>query len=116
MISPRESGILLHPTSLPSPGGIGDLGKEAYSFVDFLAASGQRLWQVLPLSLLGFGNSPYSSPAVLSGNPLLISLEELVGENLLSSADLADYPESPLDQVDYGRVAAFKLRLLDRAY
>ncbi len=113
---PRRSGILLHPTSLPSPGGIGDLGAEARRFIDFLAASGQRLWQVLPLSPLGFGNSPYSSPAVLAGNPLLISLEELVGDGLLGSSDLASAPRFPGGRVDYVAATAFKFKLLDRAY
>jgi 4-alpha-glucanotransferase len=112
---PRRSGILLHPTSLPSPGGIGDLGKEAYRFVDFLAASGQRLWQVLPLSPLGFENSPYSSSAVLAGNPLLISLEELVGDGILSPSDLAAIPEFPPGRVDYGLAAASKMKMLARA-
>ncbi len=111
----RRSGILLHPTSLPSPGGIGDLGKEAYRFVDFLAAAGQRLWQVLPLSPLGFANSPYSSPAVLAGNPLLISLENLVRDGLLSPSDLKPAPRFPAGRVDYGGAAEFKMKLLSRA-
>jgi len=74
---PRASGILLHPTSLPSRGGIGDFGPAAYAFADFLAAARQGLWQVLPLGPLGFGNSPYSSTSAFAGNPLLISLERL---------------------------------------
>ena len=69
---PRSSGILLHPTSLPSPFGIGDLGPEAYKFVDFLAAAGQSLWQVLPLGPTGYGDSPYASYSAFAGNTLLI--------------------------------------------
>jgi len=113
---PRRSGILLHPTSLPSPGGIGDLGEEAYRFVDFLAASGQRFWQVLPLSPIGFGNSPYSSPAVLAGNPLLISPGELAREGLLDSGDLLPAPEFPPGRVDYGAATEYRRRLLKKAH
>ena len=74
---PRASGILLHPTSLPSRGGIGDFGPSAYAFADFLASARQGLWQVLPLGPLGYGDSPYSSTSAFAGNPLLISLERL---------------------------------------
>src|SRR4051795_5992897 len=73
----RAAGILLHPTSLPSLGGIGDFGPAAYQFVDFLSSARQGLWQVLPLGPLGYGNSPYSSTSAFAGNPLLISLERL---------------------------------------
>jgi 4-alpha-glucanotransferase len=73
----RSSGLLLHITSLPSFGGIGDLGPAAYEFADFLAAGKQRLWQVLPLSPTGYGNSPYAALSAFAGNPLLISLELL---------------------------------------
>ncbi|HQH73066.1 MAG TPA: 4-alpha-glucanotransferase, partial [bacterium] len=72
---PRASGILLHPTSLPGRYGIGDLGPEAYRFVDFLAGAGQRLWQVLPLGPTGYGDSPYQCFSAFAGNPLLINLE-----------------------------------------
>src|SRR5271154_4679705 len=78
MSFPRASGILLHPTSLPSRGGIGDFGPAAYRFADFLASARQGVWQVLPLGPLGYGNSPYSSTSAFAGNPLLISLERLV--------------------------------------
>ena len=71
--SERSCGILLHVTSLPSRWGIGDMGKDAYRFVDFLAESGQRLWQILPLNPVGPGNSPYRSPSAMAGNPLLIA-------------------------------------------
>src|SRR6267142_2318080 len=77
MSFPRASGILLHPTSLPSRGGIGDFGPSAYMFADFLASARQGLWQVLPLGPLGYGASPYSSTSAFAGNPLLISLERL---------------------------------------
>src|ERR1700710_2225379 len=81
----RVSGILLHVTSLPSYGGVGDFGPAAYAFVDFLIAGKQRLWQVLPLSPTGYGNSPYSALSAFAGNPLLISLEFLVRDGWLSS-------------------------------
>ena len=81
----RMSGILLHVTSLPSYGGIGDFGPAAYAFVDFLAAAKQRLWQVLPLSPTGYGNSPYSALSAFAGNPLFISLERLAKEGWIAS-------------------------------
>ncbi|MGA2904136.1 MAG: 4-alpha-glucanotransferase, partial [Candidatus Korobacteraceae bacterium] len=77
MLSERSSGILLHPTSLPSRGGIGDLGRAAYEFVDWLAAAKQTLWQVLPLQPVGGGSSPYSCTSAFAGNVLLVSLERL---------------------------------------
>ena len=73
----RASGLLLHVTSLPSYGGIGDFGPAAFAFADFLAEAKQRLWQVLPLSPTGYGNSPYAAISAFAGNPLLISLEYL---------------------------------------
>src|SRR3954467_143019 len=85
----RLSGILLHVTSLPSYGGIGDFGPAAYAFVDFLAEAKQRLWQVLPLSPTGYGSSPYSALSAFAGNPLLISLEGLVEDGWLSAERIA---------------------------
>src|SRR5437660_2487142 len=102
MSFPRASGILLHPTSLPSRGGIGDFGPAAYSFADFLAASKQGLWQVLPLGPLGFGNSPYSSTSAFAGNPLLISLERLADRGLIDRAQLDSLPDG-VEPVDYQR-------------
>jgi 4-alpha-glucanotransferase len=113
--SRRKSGILLHPTSLPGRFGIGDLGKEAHGFVDFLAGAGQRLWQVLPLGPTGFGDSPYQSFSAFAGNPLLISLERLVEDGLLERDELKP-PAFAADAVDYGAVIAFKLPLLERAF
>ncbi|MBF2089874.1 MAG: 4-alpha-glucanotransferase [Synechococcales cyanobacterium K44_A2020_017] len=112
---PRSSGLLLHPTSFPGPHGIGDLGGAAYAFVDFLAASGQQLWQVLPLSPTGYGNSPYMCYSSMAGNPLLISLDLLVDEGWLTHDDLSVLPDFPSDKVDYDRVIATKTPLLDRA-
>ena len=83
----RMSGILLHPTSLPSPYGIGDLGEEAYSFVDFLQESGQHLWQILPLTHTGFGDSPYQSFSAFAGQPLLISPAHLKELGLLKRSE-----------------------------
>src|SRR5690349_16030581 len=79
----RSSGILLHPTSLPGPYGIGDLGHTADQFIDFLTAAGQRIWQVLPLGPTGYGDSPYQSFSAFAGNPLLIALDDLVEDGLL---------------------------------
>lgn len=113
---PRSSGILLHPTSLPSRFGIGDLGDEAYEFVDFLAASGQSLWQVLPLGPTGFGDSPYQCFSAFAGNPLLVSPERLVENGLLSTEDLHHTPRLSADRVEFGRVIDYKGRLLTRAF
>src|ERR1044071_1546326 len=96
----RLSGILLHPTSLPGPYGIGDLGPEAYKFADFLVAAGQSLWQVLPLGPTGYGDSPYACYSAFAGNTSLISPEQLVNDGLLDSAP----------------ASASKTQLLGRAY
>ncbi len=112
----RESGILLHPTSLPGPHGIGDLGTEARRFVDFLEAAGQRLWQMLPLGPTGLGNSPYAAPSAMAGNPLLISLDVLAKEGFLAEGELEAGSRLPTDYVDYEGVAGFKMPLLRQAY
>jgi len=113
----RSSGILLHPSSLPSAYGIGDLGPEAYRFADFLAASGQRLWQVLPLNPTesGSAHSPYHSPSAFAGNPLLISPRALAEQGLLKAAEVKPGAAFPRDQVTFGRVVRLKQRLLARA-
>lgn len=111
----RSSGILLHPTSHPGRYGIGELGREAYQFIDFLAQSGQKLWQILPLGPTGYGNSPYMSFSAIAGNHLLISLDILREKNLLSDADFEDIPDFPLDQVDFDRLIAWKIPLLRKA-
>jgi 4-alpha-glucanotransferase len=108
---PRASGLLLHPTSLPGPHGIGDLGTGAAAFVDFLAAARQRWWQVLPLGPTSFGNSPYQSPSTFAGNPLLISLDGLVADGLLDAAEV-DRAATDAARVDYGAVIAHKQPLL----
>jgi len=87
MYDRRVSGILLHPTSLPGPGGIGDLGDAAFRFVDWLADAKQRRWQVMPLGPTGYGDSPYAGLSALAGNPLLISPERLVRDGLLAKAE-----------------------------
>src|SRR5688572_28521905 len=84
----RSSGILLHPTSLPGPHGVGDLGPAAFEFADFLKAAGQRWWQMLPVGPPGAGNSPYDSSSAFAGSPLLIGLHDLQEQGLLSKADL----------------------------
>ena len=91
-VTDRLSGILLHVTSLPSYGGVGDFGPAAYAFVDFLAASKQRLWQVLPLSPTGYGSSPYSALSAFAGNPLLISLERLVQQSWIAADRIEGLP------------------------
>jgi 4-alpha-glucanotransferase len=104
---PRSSGILLHPTSLPGPFGIGDLGPEARRFVNFLAASGQTLWQVLPLGPTGYGDSPYQCFSAFAGNPLLISLEDL--------GELSHPPPFPQTEVNFTQVLPWKLAALEVA-
>lgn len=114
----RTSGVLLHLTSLPSPYGIGDLGPGAYRFIDFLNASGQRLWQILPLNPTSTArdNSPYSSPSAFAGNPLLISPDHMVRDGFIDRADLNGRPAFHDDRVDYGAVTRFKMRILGTAY
>src|SRR5512134_821857 len=97
----RRSGILMHPTSLPGPFGIGDLGPWAYRFAEFLEAGGQTLWQVLPLGPPGYGNSPYQCYSAMAGNPLLISLEVLERQGLLTRAELAASPAFKARRVDF---------------
>ncbi len=116
MSFPRSSGILMHPTSLPGRFGCGDLGAEAYRFIEFLVESKQRLWQVLPLSPTGYGDSPYQSFSAFAGNPLLISLDKLVEERLLMPSDLEEAPSFPKDRVDYGAVIEFKTALLKMSF
>lgn len=115
MFHRRASGVLLHPTSLPGRFGIGDLGSEAYRFIDFLEKSGQQVWQVLPLGPTGFGNSPYLCYSAFAGNPMLINLEWLASEGLLDESDLEDCPEFPGPGIDFDLAIAFKTPLLKKA-
>src|SRR5262245_54867303 len=113
---PRASGILLHPTSLPGRFGIGDLGPPAHSFLEFLAGTGQRWWQILPLNPTGVGNSPYQSNSTHAGNPLLISPERLVDDGWLVADDWHEYPAPADERVDFEAVAVAKEALLRRAF
>ena len=110
----RLSGILLHVTSLPSYGGVGDFGPAAYAFADFLHAGKQRLWQVLPLSPTGYGSSPYSALSAFAGNPLLISLELLANEGWIARDRIAGLPGHE-GAVDFGEVFRLKLPLIEEA-
>lgn len=112
---PRSSGILLHPTCFPSRFGIGDLGGDAYGFIDFLQQSNQQYWQVLPLGPTGFGNSPYMCYSAIAGNPLLISPEKLKDEGLLAEEDFLELPAFPGERVDYQLVTDTKIPLLKKA-
>ncbi|MDP9268206.1 MAG: 4-alpha-glucanotransferase [Acidobacteriota bacterium] len=113
----RASGILLHPTSLPSAGGIGDLGPEAHRFADFLGAAKQGIWQVLPLGPCGAGNSPYSATSAFAGNPLLISLERLAERGWIAGERLAGLAVETrgAGNVDFQRVSTSKRPLLHEA-
>lgn len=104
----RASGILAHPTSFPGAHGIGDLGDGAYRFVDWMAAAGQRYWQIMPLVPVGAGNSPYASVSAFAGSTLLISLPWLIGDGLLDEADFADAPRFDGQTADFGGAANFK--------
>ncbi len=114
MLSERCSGILLHPTSLPSRGGIGDFGPSAHRFVEFLAAARQRLWQVLPFGPGAYGHSPYSSISAFSGNPLLISLERLAERGWIDSGRLSNLPGECGD-IDFCSVDEIKIPLIREA-
>ena len=112
----RSAGILLHPTSLPSKFGIGDLGSDAYRFVDFLANAKQKLWQILPLGPTSFGDSPYQCLSAFAGNPLLISFQKLVEDKICSEKILKDVPDFPEDKVNYGEVIEYKFEVLEMIY
>ena len=112
----RESGILLHISSLPTKYGIGTLGKEAFAMLDFLKRAGQSCWQILPIGPTGYGDSPYQSCSVFAGNPYFVDLETLLEEGLLQPRDLEDYPEMDPGRVDYAALYQYRLPLLDRAW
>lgn len=111
----RSAGLLLHPTSLPGPFGVGDLGPAARRWVDFVADAGCGWWQVLPLGPTGYRDSPYQSFSSFAGNPLLISPEGLVADGLVPASELSGAPAFGDGPVDFGHVYAWKLPLLDRA-
>ena len=113
---PRASGVLLHPTSLPSRFGIGDLGPQGYRFVDWLADAGQNYWQILPLNLTGWGGSPYSTVSAFAGNVLLISPETLVEDGLIDAASIDNAPGFDNDRVDFGAVEDWKRYILSEAF
>ena len=112
----RSAGILLHPTSLPGKFGIGDLGYEAYNFVNFLEAAGQKLWQVFPLGPTGYGDSPYQCFSAFAGNPLLISPEKLLDSGFLSPEEANNFPHSNPHQIDFGQAINYKKDLLRKAF
>ncbi|HKW51918.1 MAG TPA: 4-alpha-glucanotransferase, partial [Candidatus Eisenbacteria bacterium] len=112
----RAAGILVHPTSLPGPYGIGDIGPRAIRLLDWAASAGLSVWQVLPLGPTGLGNSPYSALSVFAGSPLLISPEWMVEEGLLDSETLEEVPEFPEGPVDYERAGKWKERMLRAAW
>jgi 4-alpha-glucanotransferase len=112
----RTSGVLLHITSLSGRYGIGDLGPEAFRFADWLAAAGQRVWQILPLGPVGYGESPYQTFSAFAGNPLLISLDALVERGWLSAADIGRVPRFAQARVDFERVIPWKSKILHRAF
>src|SRR3970282_1192838 len=112
----RSAGILLHPTSLPGRFGIGDIGNEAFNFVNFLEASGQKLWQVFPLRPTGYGDSPYQCFSAFAGNPLLISPEKLFEEGFLTQNDINTPPPFDPHMIDFGEIITYKSKLLKKAF
>ena len=115
MLNHRVCGTLLHPTSLPGPHGSGDLGADAYHFVDWLEAAGQRVWQILPLTEIGRGNSPYMSPSAFAGNRLLIDLRELARLGWLDRDDIEAMPGADPRRIDFAATIAFRDARLARA-
>ena len=112
----RSGGILLHPSSLPGRYGIGDLGPQAYRFVDWLVSTGCNLWQILPLGPTGYGDSPYQCFSAFAGNPYLISFDALIEDGLLMQDDFAEMPEFNPSRVDFGQLIPWKLDLLQTAF
>lgn len=113
----RSSGILMHISSLPGSYGIGDFGRKAYEFIDFLEKSGQKLWQILPMGQTGFGDSPYQCYSAFAGNPYFIDVEDLVDRGYLDVEDLALLRDgNKVDRVDYSLLFNVKMPLLRKAY
>lgn len=112
----RSSGVLLHPSSIPTNFGIGDLGPNAYKFIDFLVKGKQKLWQILPLGPTSFGDSPYQSFSTFAGNPMLISPELLAQKGYFNYTDISNTPNFPIYKVDYGNVIKYKETLLKKAF
>lgn len=112
----RRSGVLLHPTSFPGPYGIGELGEHARTTLDWIASAGFRLWQVLPLGPTSYGDSPYACLSAFAGNPMLISMDRLVEDDLLAKEDLVELKEFSNDIVDFGGVIPLKRQLLEKAF
>ncbi len=112
----RNSGLLLHISSLPGDEGIGTMGKEAFHFVDFLQETGQTLWQILPIGPTGFGNSPYMCYSAFAGNPLLIDLKLLVDDNFLTENDFPGIPKFPARRIDFQKVIPWKFTILRKAF
>lgn len=115
-VNSRKAGILVHPTSFPSPYGIGDLGDGAYQFIDFMKKSGQKLWQVLPIGPTGYGDSPYQSFSSFAGQPLLISPDHLHEMDLLTLDELKDIPDWDPSSIDFGPTIKYKFSLLKLAF
>ena len=111
----KDCGVLLHISSLPSRYGIGNLGREAYAFADFLHAAGQKYWQVLPIGPTSYGDSPYQSPSSFAGNPYFIDLDDLCEKGLLTEAETQS-AALPAGSVDYGALFATRLPLLRKAF
>ena len=112
----RSAGILLHPTSLPGNYGIGDLGDDAFKFVDFLKEAGQTLWQVFPLGPTGYGDSPYQCFSAFAGNPLLVSPDKLKEDGFLSNNDLSDKQKFNPIEIDFGEIINYKKSILRKAF
>jgi 4-alpha-glucanotransferase len=114
LLQQRTSGVLLHPTSLPGPHGGGDLGPNAYYFVDWLHSAGQSLWQTLPLGPIGPGDSPYMGSSAFAGNPLLVALEPLVEQGWLSQESLCNHFST--EHIDFTHLAPWRMEKLREAY
>jgi len=113
----RSSGIIMHISSLHGKYGIGDLGRPAYEFVDFMADAGQKLWQILPMGPTGYGDSPYQSFSAFAGNHYFIDMESLVEKGFLEERDLTSLIDGNIEEsVDFGLIHREKMRLLRRAY
>ncbi len=112
----RQAGIILHPTSLPSEYGIGDLGDSAYDFIDWLNKAGQSVWQVLPLNPVGYGASPYQSPSSFAGNTMMISPKQLVNAGLLSAKDIELDYLADKNHIDFAKAGAYKEKILHKAF